>query len=115
MVGDKLKLTCKVNKVTTDVKWKKDGVLVSSRARISPRKGDKNILFIENVEKGDSGDYTCEASNEAGIISHSSFVQITVGGKVYLIQQYLHISGAPAVEGHHSEPHTYGTHALMRR
>ena len=91
MVGDELKLTCKVNKVTTDIKWKKDGGLVSPRARISPREGDESILFIENVEEGDSGDYTCEASNEAGIVSRSSSVEISIRGKINLIKRSLHI------------------------
>ena len=84
MVGDRLELTCKVNKVTRDIKWKKDGELVSASPRISLSEGDKSILSIENVEKGDSGDYSCEASNVAGIMSYSSFVEIAVGGKIYL-------------------------------
>ena len=63
--------------MTTDIKWKKDGVLELPRARISPQKGDESILSIGNVEEGDSGDYSCEASNEAGIMSRST-VKITV-------------------------------------
>ena len=63
--------------MTTDIKWKKDGGLVSPRASISQQEGDKRILSIENVEEVDSGDYSCEASNVAGIVSRST-VEITV-------------------------------------
>ena len=84
MVGDELKLTCEVNKVTTDVKWMKNGVLQSPRARVSPLKGDKSVLFIEKVAEDDGGEYSCEASNEAGIVSRS-FVKITVRGKINLL------------------------------
>ena len=82
MVGDELKLTCEVNEVTTDIKWLKNGALVSSRAHVSPRVGDKSILSIEKVVEDDSGEYSCEASNEAGIVSRSPSVKITVRGKI---------------------------------
>ena len=84
MVGDELKLTCEVNKVATDVKWMKNGVLPPPRARVSPLKGDKSVLSIEKVVEDDSGEYSCEASNEAGIVSRS-FVKITVRGKINLL------------------------------
>ncbi|KAL9959877.1 hypothetical protein ACROYT_G033247 [Oculina patagonica] len=77
MVGDELKLTCEVNAVTTHIKWLKNGVLVSPRARVSPRVDDKSILSIEKVVEDDSGEYSCEASNEAGIVTRSS-VEIEV-------------------------------------
>ncbi|KAL9959875.1 hypothetical protein ACROYT_G033244 [Oculina patagonica] len=77
MVGNELKLTCVVNKVTTNVKWMKNGVLVSQKAHIGLQEGDKSILSIEKVVEDDSGEYSCEASNEAGIVSRSS-VQIKV-------------------------------------
>lgn len=88
MVGDELKLTCTVNTVTKAIKWLKNGVLVSSRARVSPREGDKSILSIEKVVESDSGEYSCEASNEAGIVSRSESVEIQVRGKIK-----FHIAG----------------------
>ena len=94
MVGDELKLTCEVNKVTTDIKWMKNGPLESPRVRISPRQGDKIILSIEKVVESDSGKYFCEASNEAGIVSRTS-VEIKVKGKenVLIFGQMLPFSG----------------------
>ena len=85
MVGDKLKLTCEVNKVTTDIKWLKNGALVSSRAHVSPRVGDKSILSIAKVVEDDSGEYSCEASNEAGIVTRSSSVKIEIRGRINVL------------------------------
>ena len=79
MKGDKLTLTCTVSESTSEIKWMKNGASVSPRADISD-KGDKSTLVIENVETGDSGDYSCEALNQAGSVQ-SSTVEIKVRGK----------------------------------
>ena len=78
--GDELKLTCNVSEATSEVKWQKDGVSVSSRANIS-QIGDKSILVIKNIKTSDSGDYSCEAHNQAGFMS-STTVEINVKGKM---------------------------------
>ena len=80
MAGDALRLTCKVNKVTSQIKWKKNGASEIPRAEIGPRVGDESTLHIANVEPSDSGDYSCEAHNKAGTMS--STVKITVTGKI---------------------------------
>ena len=89
MEGDALTLTCRVNKVTLQIKWKKNGASEIPRAQIGPRVGDESTLYIANVEPGDSGDYACEAHNRADIVS--STVKITVRGKidVLCIGRYL--------------------------
>ena len=81
MAGDTLKLTCKVNRVTLNIKWKKNGASDIPRAQIGPRIGDEITLYIENVVQDDSGVYSCEAYNMAGAVS--STVKITVRGKPY--------------------------------
>ena len=80
MPGDVLRLTCKVNEVTSQIRWKKNGASEIPRAQISPRVGDESTLQIANVVPGDSGDYSCEAHNRAGTMS--STVKITVRGKI---------------------------------
>ena len=78
MKGDELKLTCKVSESTSEIKWKKDHGPVVSKALIT--NDDKmSTLVIENVDTNDSGDYSCEAHNEAG--SASSSVEIRVRGE----------------------------------
>ena len=81
MSGDPLKLTCKVNRVTLNIKWKKNGASDIPRAQISPRTGEEITLYIEHVVQDDSGVYSCEAYNVAGAVS--STVKITVKGKPY--------------------------------
>ncbi|XP_068691329.1 vascular endothelial growth factor receptor 1-like isoform X2 [Montipora foliosa] len=77
--GDKLTLTCKANKVTLQIKWKKDNVLKIPRANITEN-GDSSILVIEKVEVSDGGEYSCQALNKAG--SASSSVDIKIRGKI---------------------------------
>ena len=79
MAGDPLKLTCKVNRVTLSIRWKKNGASDIPRAQIGPRIGEEITLSIENVVQDDSGVYSCEAHNMAGAVS--SIVKITVRGK----------------------------------
>ena len=78
LTGGKLTLTCKVNKATSKIIWKKNGVSKIPRAHISEN-GD--TLVIDGVEAGDSGDYFCEAHNQAGSVT-SSIVKIKVRGKM---------------------------------
>jgi len=80
--GDELRLTCKVNKVTVAIKWKKNDDDVIPRAQIDTRVDDKSSeLFIEDVVEGDSGEYSCEARNRPGIVARST-VKINVNGKM---------------------------------
>ena len=79
MAGAPLRLTCRVNRVTLNIKWKKNGASEIPRAQIDPRVGDESTLHIENVVPDDSGVYSCEAHNMAATVS--STVKITVRGK----------------------------------
>jgi len=83
-VGDELRLTCQVNKVTVKIIWKKDDDTVIPRAQIDTQLDDKlSKLFIEGVIEGDSGEYACEAHDRPGtcIVAHSA-VKITIRGKM---------------------------------
>nr|XP_033505664.1 obscurin isoform X8 [Epinephelus lanceolatus] len=64
-LSQKATLSCNVSDSKTEVKWYKDGkVLISSRTIYSEVKGNTRQLVIEKVEKGDAGEYTCEAGGE---------------------------------------------------
>lgn len=76
MIGDRLELTCKGSKSTVEIKWKKNGALVTSRTSTTNR---TSKLFKEEVEISNSGNYSCEAHNQAGFMS--STVEIKVRGK----------------------------------
>ena len=78
MEGDTLTLTCKVSESASEIKWKKNGDLVTSKA--GSKEGDKkDTLVITNVDTDDSGYYSCEAHNQAGFSSSS--VEIRVRGE----------------------------------
>ncbi|XP_070829419.1 obscurin [Chaetodon trifascialis] len=64
-LSQKATLSCNVSDSKTEVKWYKDGkLLVSSRTIYSETKGSTRQLVIEKVEKGDAGEYTCEAGGD---------------------------------------------------
>ena len=87
--GDGLELTCQVSDTTAEVKWKKNGSPVTSRARIS-QNGYTSTLVIENVVSDDSGDYSCEAHNQAGFTF--STVEIKVRGRKAFLSCSLRVS-----------------------
>ena len=92
--GGELKLTCKVSKTTSLVKWMKNGNTVTSNSRvhISQIVDDNSILVIKNVRSGDSGDYSCEAHNQADLTFMSSTVEIKVRGKIiHCVLSYIYI------------------------
>ena len=76
--GEELRLTCRVNKATVAIKWKKNDDDVIPRAQINTRVDNKlsKLLIVEVVE-GDSGEYSCEARNRPGIVARST-VKINV-------------------------------------
>lgn len=58
-------LSCEVADSKTEVKWYKDGKLLSSTKAIhSEVKGKNRQLVIESLEKKDAGEYICEAGSE---------------------------------------------------
>ncbi|XP_026114229.1 obscurin isoform X16 [Carassius auratus] len=63
--SQKATLSCEVSDIKTEVKWFKDGKqLISSKTVHMESKGKSRQLVLENVERKDAGEYTCEVGNE---------------------------------------------------
>lgn len=64
-VSKKATLSCEVSDSKTEVKWYKDGKLLTTSKTIHQESQGKNRhLVIENVENKDAGEYFCEAGSE---------------------------------------------------
>ncbi|KAK1879151.1 Obscurin, partial [Dissostichus eleginoides] len=64
-LSQKATLSCEVDDTKTEVKWHKDGkLLTTSKAVHMESKGKIRELVIEKMEKKDAGEYTCEAGTE---------------------------------------------------
>ncbi|XP_031759574.1 obscurin isoform X20 [Xenopus tropicalis] len=58
-------LSCEVYQAKTEVKWYKDGKLISSGKRVRVEsEGKSRCLVVEKVEKQDAGEYSCEAAGQ---------------------------------------------------
>uniref|UniRef100_A0A8C8RNK2 Ig-like domain-containing protein n=1 Tax=Pelusios castaneus TaxID=367368 RepID=A0A8C8RNK2_9SAUR len=58
-------LSCEVAQAKTDVKWYKDGKLITSSKKFKMESEDKSRrLVVEQVERKDAGEYTCEAAGQ---------------------------------------------------
>lgn len=58
-------MSCEVVDNKTEVKWSKDGKLLSSsRAVHMESKGQTRQLVIDSVERKDAGEYACEVGTE---------------------------------------------------
>lgn len=65
ILSQKATLSCEVVDNATEVKWYQDGKqLSSSRGVHVDSKGKVRQLVINNVEKKDAGEYTCEVGTE---------------------------------------------------
>ena len=83
-------MTCKVNKETISITWKKDGDSIIERAllNLNTRLDEKNRrLAVFNVVEEDSGEYSCEARNKLGTVARSVVI-VNVKGKLF---KELHI------------------------
>lgn len=64
-VSQKTTLSCEVADTNAEVKWYKDGKLLTSSRTIHAESNDKSRqLVIDSVEKKDAGEYICEAGSE---------------------------------------------------
>lgn len=64
-LSQKATLSCEVADIKTEVKWYKDGKLLTSSKTIhAESKGKSRQLVIDSVEKKDAGEYICEAGTE---------------------------------------------------
>ena len=64
-LSQKATLSCEVADAKTEVKWYKDGkLLTSTKTTHVESKGMSRQLMIESLEKKDAGEYICEAGTE---------------------------------------------------
>ncbi|XP_069366632.1 obscurin isoform X32 [Paralichthys olivaceus] len=64
-LSQKATLSCEVSDSKTEVKWYKDGKLLTSSKTVHMElKGKSRELVIEKIEKKDAGEYTCETGTE---------------------------------------------------
>lgn len=64
-LSQKATLSCEVSDPKTEVKWYKDGRLLTSTTAVHVEsKGKICELVIEKMDKKDAGEYTCEAGIE---------------------------------------------------
>lgn len=64
-LSQKATLSCEVADAKTEVKWYKDGKLLTSSKTIhTESKGKSRQLVIDSVERKDVGEYICEAASE---------------------------------------------------
>uniref|UniRef100_A0AAV2JPG1 non-specific serine/threonine protein kinase n=1 Tax=Knipowitschia caucasica TaxID=637954 RepID=A0AAV2JPG1_KNICA len=86
-ISQKAVLTCEVADSKTEVKWYKDGKLLSSSRTIHMESKDKTRrLVIDSVEKKDVGEYICEVGKvkwykDGKVITTSKTVHIESKGK----------------------------------
>lgn len=78
-LSKKATLSCEVSDSKTEVKWYKDGKLLSSSKAVHMEtKGRSRELVIEKMERKDAGEYTCEAGTEKLVF------KLQMAGKIYL-------------------------------
>lgn len=64
-VSQKATLTCEVADAKMEVKWYKDGKLVTASKTVHAEAKDRSRqLVIDSVERKDAGEYICEAGTE---------------------------------------------------
>lgn len=64
-ISQKATLGCEVSDAKTEVKWYKDGKLLTSTKTLRVEsKGKSRQLVIDSIEKKDGGEYICEAAAE---------------------------------------------------
>uniref|UniRef100_A0A8C5R414 Obscurin n=1 Tax=Leptobrachium leishanense TaxID=445787 RepID=A0A8C5R414_9ANUR len=65
ILNEKATLSCEVSQTKTEVKWYKDGKLITSSKKIKVESdGKSRRLVVEQVEKKDGGEYICEAAGQ---------------------------------------------------
>uniref|UniRef100_A0A8C3F909 Obscurin n=1 Tax=Chrysemys picta bellii TaxID=8478 RepID=A0A8C3F909_CHRPI len=74
-------LSCEVAQAKTEVKWYKDGKLITSSKKFKVESDSKSRhLVVEQVEKKDAGEYTCEAAGQK-----LTFKIVVTGKKQYFL------------------------------
>lgn len=81
ILSKKSTLSCDVADSNTEVKWYKDGKLLTpGKAIYAESKGKSRLLVIDSVERKDAGEYCCEAGADKLLF------KIHVAGRVKYIE-----------------------------
>lgn len=84
-LSQKAILSCEVSDPKTEVKWYKDGKLLTSSKAIHMESKDRSReLVIEKMEKKYAGEYTCEAGTEKLLF------KMQMAGEISFICNYLY-------------------------
>lgn len=60
-----------------DFKWFKNGQAIKTGQQFTTRTAsDYSILFIENVDRNTSGNYTCELSSSSGTDQYTAVLEV---------------------------------------
>uniref|UniRef100_A0A8C6XFF7 Ig-like domain-containing protein n=1 Tax=Naja naja TaxID=35670 RepID=A0A8C6XFF7_NAJNA len=65
VTSENVSLSCEVAQTKADVKWYKDGKLITNTKKFKiEEQGGSRCLVVQQVEKKDAGEYTCEADGQ---------------------------------------------------
>lgn len=65
ILSQRATLSCDVADTKTEVKWYKDGTLLTSSKNVHVEsKGQSRQLVIDSIEREDAGEYSCESGSE---------------------------------------------------
>lgn len=65
ILSQRATLSCDVADTKTEVKWYKDGKLLTSSKNVHVEsKGQSRQLVIDSIEREDAGEYSCESGSE---------------------------------------------------
>lgn len=85
-VSQKAALSCDVTDPKTEVKWYKDGKLLTSTKMVHIESRGKNRqLVIDSVQKKDAGEYSCQVGTEKLLF------KLHVAGREQAEQLHYHI------------------------
>jgi hypothetical protein len=80
--GARIQVACTVHQgdLPLNLTWLKNWSPLPSHIRITPFDTYSSIVTMNSVKRGDSGNYTCVASNSARVTTHTA--HLTISGKL---------------------------------
>ena len=99
-------LSCEVAQEKTDVKWYKEGKLLTSSKKFKVEsEGKSRRLVVGQVEKKDAGEYTCEAAGQK-----LTFKIVVTGGR-YVRSHHRKVHEFPLLQSKMN--HSLGSRACL--
>jgi hypothetical protein len=77
--GARVQVACTVHQgdFPLNLTWLKNWAPLPSHIRITPFDTYSSIVTMNSVKRGDSGNYTCVASNSARVTTHTAYLAIS--------------------------------------